>query len=63
MPRIEKTIEIHLTHEELCEAVREWIGSHCLSVDVCIGGGGVEFLTDELKPFSYEITARATERS
>ena len=63
MPRIEKTIEIHLTHEELCAAVLEWIDLHCLPTNVCIGEGGVEFLTDELMPFTYEITARATGRS
>ena len=61
--RVEKTTEVILSHEELCEAVREWINLHCMSADVCLTNENVEFLADDLTPFTYDITARATERT
>ena len=59
--RVEKTIRVVLTHDELCEAVCDWVYLHSSGVEITISD--VEFLTDDLVPFAYDITARATERS
>lgn len=61
--RVEKTTEVVLTHDELCEAVREWITLHCVSADIYMVDGNVEFLSDDAVPFAFDITARASERT
>ena len=61
--RIEKTVEIILSNEELCEAVREWINLHCTSADVHLADENVEFISDDGTPFTFDITARAIERT
>ena len=61
--RIEKTVEVILSNEELCEAVREWINLHCMSADVNLVDESVEFLSDDGMPFNFDVTARATERT